>query len=230
MRFGQRLTPAVTWLIAATVACFLVFAFSGAAARATLMRWLVLTPGSLLEGHVWKLATTAFFAVNPLAFILDVAILWMFMPFLEREWGTRRFLRFAAITTLVGFIVGAGLGLLLSGSFATLPITGMGPFVYGALIGYGVAFGDRDVQFFGVLPMKGRTLAIGISVVVVLATVLNRDWLEGAANIAGMLTAVALTSRNLTPRLWILQWRRNRLRKKFKVLGGGSADKKQWLN
>src|SRR5512134_375626 len=113
--FGPRLTPAVTWLIAINVATFVVFAFSGAAAREALLRWLILTPGSLLEGHVWKLVTTCLLTTNAFAFFLNILVLWMFMPFLEGEWGTRRFLRFAAITSLVGNIVAVGVGLLIGG-------------------------------------------------------------------------------------------------------------------
>ncbi len=232
VRFGPRLTPAVTWLIAINVATFLLFAFSGDAARGVLARWLVLTPGSLLDGHVWKLITTTLFTVTPFAFILDLLVLWLFMPFLENEWGTRRFLRFAVITSIVGNLVGAGVGLLLGGMALQAPIAGMAPFVYAAMIGYGVQFGERNIQFFGVLPMKGRTLAIGIAAVVLLATVLNRNWVEGTAHLAAMATAVVLTTGRFTPRLWLLQWRRARLRKRYTVLDGGvrDRDKKQWLN
>lgn len=236
-RSWSKLTPAVTWLIAINVATFLVFAFSGESARTLLGRWLVLTPHSLLEGHVWKLVTTTFFTISPFAFILDVVVLWLFMPFLEREWGARRFLTFAAATSIIGNLAGAGVGLLLSGVGAArgaasmTPIAGLAPFVYGAMIGYGVAYGDRPVQFFGVLPMKGRTLAIGIAVVVLIAAVVNGDWVLGATNLAGMATAFFMTAGiQFAPRLWILRWRRARLRKRFSVIGGDRPGKKQWLN
>lgn len=228
--FGPRLTPAVTWLIAINVATFLAFAFSGAGVRASLVHWLVLTPGSLLDGHVWKLLSTSLFTTSTFAFVLDLLILWMFMPFLEGEWGTRRFVRFAVITSLVGNLVGCAIGLLLGGLATQAPISGMSPFVFAAMVGYGMQFGDRNVQFFGVIPMKGKTLAIGMAAVLVLVTILNQDWVFGGAQIGAMAAAWFLTSGRFTPRLWVLQWRRARLRKRYTVLDGGARGKKQWLN
>jgi membrane associated rhomboid family serine protease len=249
LRFGRRLTPAVTWLIAINVATFLLFAFSGEAVQAALARWLVLTPGALLELELWKLVTTTVFTVSPFAFFLDLVVLWLFMPFLENEWGTRRFLKFAAVTSVVGNLVAALVGLLLGGAHAAVAIAGMAPFVYAALVGYGVQFGDRPISLFGVVPMKGRTLAIGISIVVVLAGLLNGRWVEGAGHVAAMATALILTLQTtgrFSPRLWLLQRRHARLRRRLSVLDGGlrsggdrpgtdpagpsGPKKNQWLN
>jgi membrane associated rhomboid family serine protease len=229
LRIGRRLTPAVTWLIGINIATFLLYAFAGEEARQTLARWLVLTPGALLDLHVWKLVTTTLFTTSPLAFILDVLVLWLFMPFLENEWGTRRFLRFAAATSIIGNAVAAVLGLAVGGVALAIPIAGLAPFIYAALVAYGVQFGDRQIQFFGVIPMKGRTLAIGISVVVVLAALLNGRWVEGGGHVAAMLAAYLMVSGRFNPRLWLLQRRHARIRRRLSVLDGG-ASKKQWLN
>src|SRR5262249_41873770 len=143
-------------------------------------RWLVLTPRSLLAGHVWKLVTTFFFPADGLAFLLDLLVLWMFVPSLESAWGRRRFITFAAVTALVANLVSAVVGLLLGGLAARTPISGITPFIYAAIVGYGVDFAEQPIRFFGVVPMKGKTLAIGIAVVVTLAVVLNGTWVDGA--------------------------------------------------
>src|SRR5688500_19024154 len=90
----DRLTPAVKWLLAVSVAVFLAFTLGGRALQATLANLLVLTPGALLDLELWKLATTIFFTSSPVSFLIDCLVLWFFMPFLERAWGTRRFLIF----------------------------------------------------------------------------------------------------------------------------------------
>ena len=233
MRFGPGLTPVVTALIVANIAVFLLFSFSGREIQLVLERWLVLTPRSLLEGHVWKLLTTSFFNASPLALFMDILVLWLFMPFLERAWGRSRFIKFALATTLAGNLLSVGLGLLLGGVYAIAPIAGLAPFIFGAIVGYGVQFAEQQVQFFGVIPMKGKTLAIGTVIVLFLAVIMNGTWTLGAGYVAAMVTALFMTSDRFSPKLALLRWRRARLRRRYRVLDGGagsSEGKKQWLN
>ena len=230
LRLGAHLTPVVTWLIAINIATFLLFTFSGKDAQGALAHWLVLTPRSLLEGHVWKLVTTTFFATDGLAFLFDLLVLWMFVPVLESTWGRRRFLTFAAVTTLVGNVVAALVGLLLGGAAGVTPIAGITPFIYAAIVGYGVDFAEQPIRFFGVIPMKGKTLAIGMAVVVTLAIILNGTWVQGAGYVAAMVTAYFWTSGRFAPRVWLLRWRRARLKRRYTVINGGSSPQKKWLN
>jgi hypothetical protein len=44
-----------------------------------------------------------------------------------------------------------------------------------------------------------------------------------------MITALVMTSGRFTPRLWLLQWRRARIKRKYRVLDGGKKPDK-WLN
>jgi membrane associated rhomboid family serine protease len=225
VRLGMRLTPVVTWLIAINVATFLLFTFSGKTAQGTLARWLVLTPRTLPEA--WKLVTTTFFPTDGLAFLFDLLVLWMFVPILESTWGRSRFLKFLAVTMLVANLVAALAGLAIGQT--GVPISGITPFIYAAIVAYGVDFAEQPVQFFGVIPMKGKTLAIGMAVVITLAVLLNGTWVAGAGYFAAMITAYLWTSGRLpTPRVWLLRWRRARLKKRYTIIEGGSG--KKWLN
>jgi membrane associated rhomboid family serine protease len=230
VRFGARLTPAVKWLLGLTVAVFAVFMLGGRGLQATLVDLLVLTPGALLDLEVWKLATTVFFTTSPVAFLIDCLVLWFFMPFLERSWGTRRFLIFGAVTTLTANVVSTLVGLAIGGPALAAPIAGLTPFMYAGMIGYGVAYAEQPISFFGVIPMKGKTLAIGMAAVVILAAVLGRNWVQGSGHIAAMVAAFLMTSGRITPRLWILKWRRDRIRRRYKVLDGGAGKDHKWLN
>jgi membrane associated rhomboid family serine protease len=234
----SRLTPVVTWFIGIFIALFLVFSLSGVQAKAFLIRWLALTPESLLGGEVWKLVTTTFLAGNALTFLLDVLVLWMFVPTLERAWGQKRFLTFFFLTSITGNLVAALFGLLLGPT----PIIGMAPFLYAAIAAYGVQWGDAPVQFFGVIPMKAKVLAIGVTVIMLIATLLNREWALCLGYAAAIAAAVAYVGE---PRLWLLRLRRfwlasqrKKLMKRYTVLPGGRAksdkpdkkDDKSWLN
>jgi membrane associated rhomboid family serine protease len=225
IRFGPRLTPVVTWLIGINVATFLLYAFSSSTVRESIASWLLLTPGALARGHLWKLVTTSFFTPDGLAFFIDLLVLWMFVPTLEAAWGPRRFLTFFGLTVVVGNLAAALFGLLLG--HAGTPITGMAPFVYAAIVAFGVQWGDQPVQFFGIIPMKARTLAIGIAVVMLLAVLLNGEWVNGVGWIAAMVAAVCFAG---SPRLWLLRLRRSRMKKRYTVLRGGSGGPPRWMN
>jgi membrane associated rhomboid family serine protease len=228
-RLGGRLTPAVAWIFGISVAVFVVFMLGGRRLQGTLTEVLILTPAALLDLEIWKLATTAFLPQSPINFLIDCLLLWFFMPFLERAWGTRRFVVFGVVTTLVANLVSALAGIALGGVHLGAPVSGLTPFMYAGIIGYGVAYAEQPLSFFGVLPMKGKTFAIGIAVVVVVATLVNQSWVQGAGHAAAMITAYVMTSGRLTPRVWLLQWRRARIKRRYRVLDGGKRQDK-WLN
>ncbi len=232
------------WILAISVGAFLLYLFSGTAAQAQIADWLVLTPRSLVRGHLWKLVTTSILSLNPngtpnaLAVFFDVLMLWLFVPVLEREWGTRRFVWFAVATSLVGNVVSALVGLALA---PATPITGLSPFIFASIAGFGTAFAEQPVQFFGVLPMRGKTFALGILAFLVLSVAMNGEWVQGAGYLAAMALAWGFAGGRITPSLWLLRWRRGRLRKKLSVMDGGTRPsppsptgrppkKQEWLN
>lgn len=231
-RLTARLTPAVKWLVGIEIAVFVVIALAGSTTSATLAQWLVLTPASILDGHVWKLVTTAVFPHSPIQLFIDILILWLFMPFLERQWGTRRFVEFAVITTLVANVVSVLVGLLLGGVHALVPISGLTAFIYASIISTGTEFARQPIALFGVVKMEGRILAIGIAALVVIGMLVVQTWVVSLGHVAAMGAAWLMATGRFTPRLWVLQWRRDRLRRRYKVLDGGAGhrDEKKWLN
>src|SRR5262249_5610158 len=151
-------------------------------------------------------------------------VLWMFVPILESTWGRKRFLKFLAVTMLVANLVAALVGLALGDTLAI--ISGITPFIYASIVAYGVDFAAQPVQFFGVITMKGKTLAIGMAAVITLAVILNGTWVSGAGYFAAMIAAYLWTSGRMpTPRLWLLRWRRARLKKRYHIIEGGSGKK-----
>lgn len=211
------------------IAAFLFLTFASEPTQARILAWLALTPESLVRGHVWKLVTTSLLAEGGVAFFFDLLMLWLFIPTLEQWYGPKRFLAFALATTVTGNLASALVGLALAPSF---PVLGLSPFIYASIAAYGVLFGSQPVQFFGVIPMKARTLAIGVAVVVALFVLLDRQWVDGAGFFAAMGLAWVLTSGVVTPNLWWLRLRRWRLRRRYQVLDGGQSGlkKKRWMN
>ena len=233
-RFRPRLTPGVAWIAGLELGVFLLYLFSGDHARSTILGWFALTPDSLSAGHVWKLASTILINVRGWTLFFDLLMLWLFVPVFERAWGTSRFVRFFVVTSLVGNAVSAGVGLALGSS---QPIVGISPFIYASLAAYGVMYANQPVQLYGVIPIRGRTLAIGVAVFLLLFTLLGRAWVDAAGFFAAMLVGCALAVGIWQPNVWWLKFRRWNLRRRYRVIDGGEKSglrgenkKKSWLN
>jgi membrane associated rhomboid family serine protease len=233
LQLRGRLTRGVAWLVGIVAASFLVFLFAGASANASLFRWLLLTPYSLFhEGKIWQLATSA--VVYPtsdvVAFLLDGLMLFLFVPILEKWWGTKRFVTFVIATSLVGNLAAAAVGAALGQPLVA--IYGLTPFIYGSIVAFGVLFAQQPVQLFGVMPIKGSSLALGAAALMLLRVLLEKEWVTGAGAFTAMGLAYVMTTGSFTPNLWWLKWKRWRVRKKLGVLDGGAKkpDKQKWIN
>jgi membrane associated rhomboid family serine protease len=163
-------------------------------------------------------------------------MLWLFLPALERWWGMKRFLFFAAyvsipavaVGTLVGYWIGGATAVKIGGvAIAGTPVNGLDPFIFAGIAAYGVLFSKRKVQFFGVLPMTGKQLAIGITLFTLAFILIGQAWAEGAAMATAMIIAVAVTTGKLAPRLWWLKWRQKRVRRHLKVVNPADEKKKK---
>jgi membrane associated rhomboid family serine protease len=219
----------------------LIFLMSDVATRQLFADYVVATPANVFEHfRVWTLATSPFLEVNFVQLLLHMLILWMFVPTLERFWGTPRFYRFVAVTSLVGTAVGVGVGYLLGQSSAMwmgAPVTGLTPFIDASIVAFGIVYARQPVQFFGVLPLTGRQLMYGYLAFRLLFVVLQQTWVVGAAIGAAMLAAALMTSKRWSPGLAWRRWRIARARARLTVMQGGQGrgvkpkpDEKKWLN
>jgi membrane associated rhomboid family serine protease len=213
----------------------LVWMLSNVSARASIAQYLVASPSTVFEhGRVWSLATSPFLEIQFLNLLLHVFVLWMFVSTLERFWGTARFYRFFAITSLVGSAGGVLAGQLLG---TDVPIHGLSPFIYAAIVAFGIVYARQPVQFFGVLPLTGRQLMYGFIGFLVLFVGLQQAWAVGASYAAAMLAAAVMTSKRWSPGLALKRWRLRRARAKLTVMSGGDGrgstgkrDEQTWLN
>lgn len=214
----------------------LVWLLSNKDARISFAEYMVATPANVFEhGRVWTLVTSPFLELDFLGLILHVMMLFMFVPTLERFWGTARFYRFVAITSLAGTVIGTLTGLALG--WSSVPIAGLTPFIYGTVVAFGIIYARQPVQFFGVLPLTGRQLMYGFLGFQVLFVTLQGMWATGAATAAGCIAAALMTSKRFSPGLAWRRWRISRARAKLTVMQGGQTgkpagkrDEQKWLN
>jgi membrane associated rhomboid family serine protease len=236
-----RITHGAMLLLFVEVGLSLVWLFVDPPTKAAMAKWLVPTgDGVWRQGHVWTLLTGPLLEIRFLSLLFQGLILWLFVPAIERWWGTPRFLRFALYTSLAGTVLGSLADL---GTGRGMPIAGLDPFIYASIIAFGITYARQPVQFFGVLPMTGRQLMYGIIGFVALFVLLQRDWEVGAAYVGSMGVAALLTNQRWNPRLAWLRHKKRRDRAHLSVLVGGKSGAKpgaksggkgkkpdQWLN
>lgn len=231
MGLGQaRITKGALWLLFVSTGLSLLFLVSNEATKIELARWLAASPTSLWHDFkLWQIVTSPLLEPDFVSLLFQGFMLWMFLPALERWWGTRRFLLFALYTSVAGVVAGTLVGLALSVVPASVFMTGLDPFIFASIVAYGVLFASQPVSFFGVLPMTGRQLTIGIVAFMGLFIVLGQQWAQGAANAAAMLLAYLMVSGRASPKLLWLKAKQKRARRRLKLVKS-DREPKRWVN
>ena len=159
MRRGFRpmlpgLQGAASWLAVALVVGSVVFALS----REGIGELLRLVPGLVLRGYVWQPLSYAFVENSAMGVIFGALILWQLGGALEQTWGTRRMAAFAVGTTVLAGVVTVLLALVIRELLA-IPFTGGWVMGSSLWVAYGLSFGRRQTNFWG-LPVSGNVFAL----------------------------------------------------------------------
>lgn len=152
-------TPAALWL-------------AGVLMAAHFLQWTVFTAeamqgvfafqrGDLDAGRWWSVATYAVVQPSLLMLGLNVYLLMLFGPRLERFWGARRFVGFAALAALGGWIV----HLFVGGTGTLLGASAVG---FGVLGAYAMRWGSEERMLPGGFTVRVRWLAAFVGSVVLL--------------------------------------------------------------
>src|SRR5690606_20779390 len=117
--------------------------------------------GDLDAGQWWSVATYPFVHASTWMALLNAYGLLIFGPRLERTWGTRRFLAFAWLAAVGGWM----LHLFIGGAAPLLGATAMS---LGVLTAYAAQWGADQHQLAGGLVMSGRWIAFVVAAILVL--------------------------------------------------------------
>ncbi|MGQ0505307.1 MAG: DUF1751 domain-containing protein [Myxococcaceae bacterium] len=120
---------------------------------------LLLHPGLVTEQlMLWQPVTYSLIAVDPLGVIFGALIAWQMGGGLEMTWGTRRTLLFAFGVTLAAAVLTVLLSLLLL-PLSQIPHPGAMVLTGSLWVAYGLSFGSRQTNFWGV-PLSGNVFAL----------------------------------------------------------------------
>lgn len=151
--------------------------------------WLGLTPNSVINHFwVWQPFTYMFLHDGVFHILFNMLTLWWFGAELESRWGPKFFLTYYLVCGLgagVIYLLGSVIYALASGNVAALlsPMVGASGATYGLLLAYGILFGEREIYFMMLFPMKAKyfTMIIGL---VELATMMDSGMTSSTANLA----------------------------------------------
>ncbi|MDL2718349.1 MAG: rhomboid family intramembrane serine protease [Acidobacteriota bacterium] len=136
---GWRRIPPVTRGVLVLVAAgyLLTLAAPGVAV------WLVLAPGAVLAGQLWRLLTYAFVNASIGSVLFGLLLFWSLGSEMEPRWGSRRFgLFLATATVLAGFF-----GVFVGGG------AGISPALLALIFAWMLEGPSQSLLFFGVFPM-----------------------------------------------------------------------------
>jgi len=177
-----RLTPVVAWLLVVNVAVFFgdVFVFNNfLAGRDWVKGWGAFTVASgLLGGRVWEMVTFQFLHGGIGHLAVNMIGLYFFGPWLERWWGSRRFVVYYLLCGIGGALFYALLWWvdLIPGLGPNTPLVGASAGLYGILIGVAVIAPDLRVMLvFPPIEMSMRQLALAMLGIAVLAVLTGFD-------------------------------------------------------
>lgn len=220
-----KITRGALVVLIAQLVVSTVWVFSTKEFRPQIERYVIATPANVFEhGRVWTLVTSPLLELDFVALVLSVLVMWMFVPTLERFWGTNRFYRFVIVTSIAGTLGGTLVGLATGRQY---PISGLSPFVYASIIAFGILYAKQPVQFSFYIKLTGRQLMLGFMGFLVLFVTLQQLWEKGASFAAAMLAAAIMTSKRWSPGLMWRRWRIARARARLSVIEGGAKPPKK---
>lgn len=205
------------WLSTGGTGAKLAIAIIGCSLLATLplaSDYLKLFPASVLRGAVWQLVTYQFVADNAVAVLFDALIVWQIGTALEASWGTRKMLRVTLGITAIAGAVTVALARLFIPGIQAIGFSGATVMASTMWVGYGLAHGRSQINFWGI-PISGNLFAAIGALFVVLNAAFS-SWLR----VLPEALAIGLTlvySRYGSPRTLLLRLQSWRFRRQLKA-------------
>jgi membrane associated rhomboid family serine protease len=236
----------VKWLLISNTAVFVAM-FLLARDELSLQRifdWLALSPYNVLHNfRIWQLGTYLFLHGGLWHLLFNMLTLWMFGATLERDWGTRRFLKYY-------FLCGIGAGLCdvtvnallghaslppLEGGITTIGASGA---IYGVLLAFGVLYPETTILFLFVFPIQAKYFVMIYGAMALLGALgTHNSGVSNVAHLGGMIFGLLYLKMRFPKldmyevRRWYNNYKLQRAKKKFQVyMRKHGSGRGPWVN
>lgn len=158
--------PVVKWLLIINFAVYMVAVLTMESLGQYFYAYGAVLPDSFVSGlQVWRLVTYQFLHDPSDIFhlVFNLLVLFFFGPILERQWGSRRFLKFYLAAGAAGGLVYTVLA--LAGVLDVGPMVGASGAIYGVVAAVAVLYPRMKVLLWGIIPMTMVWLVILVVIV-----------------------------------------------------------------
>ncbi len=202
-----------------------------------IFNWLALSPDHVLRGfRIWQLVTYLFLHGGVEHLLFNMLALWMFGATLEKDWGTRRFLKYYFLCGIAAGVCDVTVNALLGNWYiSTIGASGA---IYGVLLAFGVLYPEAIILFLFIFPIQAKFFTMIVGAMALLGALNTQN--TGVSNIAhlgGMLFGL-LYLKVPFPRLdvyevrrWYRNYKLQRAKKKFQVyMRKHGSGRGPWVN
>ncbi len=187
------MTPAVKWLLIINVAVFAVEVIGGllrAPIQSYIEQWFAVFPINLFYIlQVWRYVTYQFLHDGLFHILFNMVALFFFGTFMERLWGTRRFLIFYLTCGAIGGIVYPLF--VLMGVMTPGILVGASGAILGLLAAGAILFPKMRVYVYGIFPIPFAVMAVIVAVMSMMALLSGQNSGGELAHLAGMAAGAA---------------------------------------
>ncbi len=177
---GRPLTPGVKYLL---IICAVVFLLQQVAPGQILIAFGLIPILVWKKVFVWQLGTYIFLHGSFFHLLFNLFALWMFGCQLERQWGTKAFMKYFFVTG-----IGAGICYAVVNPGQSSPVVGASGAIYGILLAYGLIFPNQVVYVWFLFPMRARTFVIIFGAIELYASIVAPGGgIAHVAHLGGML-------------------------------------------
>ena len=227
--------PGVKWLLISNTVIFVLTYLCPVQLQQHIMLVLALSAEAAVRNlFVWQLVTYMFLHGGITHVLFNMLTLWMFGMQLERDWGTRRFLKYYFYCGIAAGLCVLAVNMLL-GKWGT-PTLGASGAIFGVLVAFGVMYPDQTVLMYFLFPIKAKYLVMIFVAIELLLTFGPNSGVSTIAHLGGAAFGFVYLKGRL-PRLPLpdvggayRQWQLRRAKKKFQVYMKKSGGRGPWVN
>ena len=227
--------PGVKWLLIVNTVIFVLIYLCPLQLQRQIMLVMALSAEAAVRDlFVWQLVTYMFLHGGITHVLFNMLTLWMFGLQLERDWGTRRFLKYYFYCGIAAGICVLVINILL-GYWGTITLGASGA-IFGVLVAFGVMYPNQTVLMYFLFPIKAKYLVMIFVGIELLLTFGPNTGVSTIAHLGGAAFGFVYLKGRL-PRVPMpdvggayRQWKLQRAKKKFQSYMSKRSDRGPWVN
>jgi membrane associated rhomboid family serine protease len=225
----------VKWLLIINTAVYVLSYLAEQAGFGGIFSPFALIPRDVVYHFaIWQLVTYLFLHGGLLHLLFNMLTLWMFGATLERDWGTRKFLKYYFLCGIGAGVCDVAVKMILGDPRGTIGASGA---IFGVLLAFGVLYPETIILFFFVFPIQAKYFVMIYGAMALLGSLNVNGAVSEVAHLGGMLVGllylkVPLPKLDLYEvRRWYRNYKLQRAKKKFQVyMRKRGDDRGPWVN